>query len=98
MQTEQERKQTRNFKVKFGIMQKLLLGLLTPLAVIFIYLGVSLNYDIDKTIISISDKYLAAETEAAANEMNAHFQRYLGMGKMIVQCNQNESDQMGSRF
>lgn len=87
MQTEQERKQTRNFKVKFGIMQKLLLGLLTPLAVIFIYLGVSLNYDIDKTIISISDKYLAAETEAAANEMNAHFQRYLGMGKMIVQTN-----------
>lgn len=87
MQTEQERIQTRNFKVKFGIMQKLLLGLLTPLAIIFIYLGVSLNHDIDKTIISISDKYLAAETEAVVNEMNSHFQRYLGMGKMIVQTN-----------
>lgn len=78
------KKKVRNFKVHLGILQKLLMGILIPLVVVFLLVGVRLNSKIDEIVIELSSSRLTSTANAAANEVDANFQRYMGAADLIA--------------
>ena len=85
MCAQQERTPTRNFKVKFGILKKLLLGLLVPSILVLIIVGAMLIRDIDEVVLTLNNDHLSSEATAAAQELNTHFQRYMGIAMVSSQ-------------
>lgn len=79
MYERQETAPARNFKVKAGILQKMLLGLLIPSIIVLIIVGMMLNRDVDEVVITLNNDYLTSEANAAARELDTHFQRYMGI-------------------
>ena len=73
MKSEQNSGDTK--KVKFGILEKLLIGIILPMVLILTLVGFRLNYEVDEIVMGLNDEYLTSETDSAAQQMNAHFQR-----------------------
>lgn len=81
MKSEQNSGDTK--KVKFGILEKLLIGIILPMVLILTLVGFRLNYEVDEIVMELNDEYLTSETDSAAQQMNAHFQRYMGIAKSM---------------
>ena len=71
--------------VKLGIVQKLLIGILVPLILVLSVIGVLLGTRVSNTVEEMVRKNLTAETESAANQVNAFFQKYFGVSEMLAQ-------------
>ena len=71
--------------VKLGIVQKLLIGILVPLILVLSVIGVLLGTRVSNTVEEMVRKNLTAETESAANQINAFFQKYFGVSEMLAQ-------------
>ena len=71
-------------RVRFGI-KKLLMGILIPLVLVLTVVGLSVNKDVDRIVIELNDDYLAAETVAAANQLDIYFQKYMGTVNTVAQ-------------
>ena len=85
MEERQQGEQTKKFKVKIGILKKLLIGLIIPLTIVLVFVGMLLNKDVDGVVIELNNNYLSSEATAAGQEVNAQFQRYLGITKVMSQ-------------
>lgn len=72
-------------RVRFGIQKKLLMGILIPLVLVLTVVGLSVNKDVDRIVIELNDDYLAAETVAAANQLDIYFQKYMGTVNTVAQ-------------
>ena len=59
--------------MKLGIVQKLLIGILVPLILVLSVIGVLLGTRVSNTVEEMVRKNLTAETESAANQVNAFF-------------------------
>lgn len=68
-------------KVKFGILLKLLLGTAIPLIVILAVIGSRLNAEMSATVIDLDNNYLTAQTAGAAKQIDAYFQKYIGIAE-----------------
>lgn len=68
-------------KVKFGILLKLLLGTAIPLIVILVVIGSRLNAEMSATVIDLDNNYLTAQTAGAAKQIDAYFQKYIGIAE-----------------
>lgn len=78
-------KQQRKFRIKSGILTKLLIGIIVPLVIILTFIGVQLNRDVEKTVVTLNDNYLESETLAAAKQLDSQLQRYMGMVEAMSQ-------------
>lgn len=70
--------------VKFGILPKLLAGTLIPLLVILTILGVQLDASVTKSITEINNNYLTSQTQQAASQINAWYQKYVGIAEGLA--------------
>ncbi len=71
-------------QLKFGIVPKLLVCILLPLNVVLIIMGVFLGMQTSKTVDQIMSQELNAETESAANEVEAFFKQYYGISECLA--------------
>lgn len=69
-------------RIRFGIVPKLLLGILVPLFVVLIAMGIFFRMQVSSTVDRVMSAELDGEANAAANQVNAFFERYYG----IVEC------------
>ena len=53
------------------------------MVLILTLVGFRLNYEVDEIVMGLNDEYLTSETDSAAQQMNAHFQRYMGIAKSM---------------
>lgn len=84
MQRERKETQMVRRRVKFGIVPKLILGILTPLTVVLVIITVFLGLQGSKTINEVMSAQLNAETRAASNEVNTFFERYYGISECLA--------------
>ena len=69
---------------KFGVVPKLLLGILVPLFVVLLVMSLFLGLQGSKTVNQIMSAELEAETQAAANQVDAFFSRYYGIAECLA--------------
>lgn len=81
MQSERKDAQGR---VKFGIVPKLLIAILCPLIVVLVVITIFLGLRGSETINNVMGAQLNAEAKAAANEVNAFFERYYGISECLA--------------
>ena len=84
MRTREKRVSTVHNNVKFGIVAKLLLGILIPLFVVLIIMGVFLGIQGSGTINEVMSAELDAGSNAAANEVKGFFERYYGITECLA--------------
>lgn len=84
MQREKKDAQMVRRRMKFGIVPKLILGILTPLIVVLIIITIFLGLQGSKTINEVMSAELNAETRAASNEVNSFFERYYGISECLA--------------
>ena len=66
-------------KYSFKVLQKLLIGILMPLIIVLIVVGILLNSQVINTISTIEGDYLSAETKRGAEQINGYFEKYFGI-------------------
>lgn len=66
-------------KYSFGVLQKLLIGILLPLIIVLVGVGVLLNSQVIDTIGTIEGNYLSAETKRGAEQIDGYFEKYFGI-------------------
>ena len=88
MYTKQQTTETKKFKVKHGLLKKMLIGLLTPSIIVLIVVGVMLNRDVDEVVITLNNDYLSAEAAAAAQELDTNFRWYMGIATATSQTDE----------
>ncbi len=66
-------------RVKFGIFEKLIVGIILPMILILSIVGFRLSYEVDEIVIEVNNNYLTSETDAAAQSVDSHFQKYMGI-------------------
>ena len=71
-------------RVKFGIVPKLLLGILIPLFVVLIIMGVFLGIQGSRTINDVMSAELDAGTKGAASQVDGFFERYYGITECLA--------------
>ena len=71
-------------QVKFGIVPKLLLGILIPLFVVLIIISIFLGLQGSKTVNEIMGAELDAEAKSAASQVEAFFERYYGVSECLA--------------
>lgn len=81
MQSERKDAQGR---MKFGIVPKLLIAILCPLIVVLVVITIFLGLRGSETINNVMGAQLNAEAKAAANEVNAFFERYYGISECLA--------------
>lgn len=84
MQRERKEAQMVRRRMKFGIVPKLILGILTPLIVILVVITIFLGLRGSETINAVMGAQLNAETRAASNEVNTFFERYYGISECLA--------------
>ena len=70
--------------VKFGIVPKMLLGILAPLFVVLIVISIFLGLRSSATVNEVMSAELDAETRAAAYQIEAFFDRYYGIAESLA--------------
>lgn len=71
-------------KIRFGIVQKLLAGILLPLVVALGIMGGFLGAKGYTTVANVMGKELTAEATSAANQVDAFFQKYYGIAECLA--------------
>ena len=71
-------------QVKFGIVPKLLLGILVPLIASMILMGVFLGLQGSNIVNEVMNEQLNAQADSAANEVNAFFEEYYGISECLA--------------
>ena len=71
--------------MKLGIVQKLMIGILLPLILILGIIGVLLGRTSSGIVEELVSENLTAQTTAAANQVDAFFQKYYGVAEMLSQ-------------
>ena len=71
-------------RVKFGIVPKLLLGILVPLFVVLIVISIFLGLQGSQTVNEVMSAELDAEAKAAASEVDAFFEEYYGVAECLA--------------
>lgn len=84
MKMRETRASAAHNNVKFGIVPKLLLGILIPLFVVLIIMGIFLGIQGSGTINEVMSSELDAGTNAAAYEVNGFFERYYGITECLA--------------
>ena len=74
----------KNKKVRFGLLAKLLLGLVLPMILIMIFVGNRIIGQAKTIVTELDTNYLTAEAERAGEQVNAYFQRYIGIAEMAA--------------
>lgn len=74
----------KNKKVRFGLLAKLLLGLVLPMILIMIFVGNRIIGQVKTIVTELDTNYLTAEAERAGEQVNAYFQRYIGIAEMAA--------------
>ncbi len=64
--------------MKFGIVQKLLLGILLPLVLVLGLIGVFLGMQVSGTVREMTTQTLTAQTQTGAKEVDAYLSQYFG--------------------
>ncbi len=70
--------------MKFGIVPKLLLGILAPLCAVLILMGLFLGIQSSGVVRRLMSAELNAESEAAANQVESFFERYYGVTECLA--------------
>ena len=70
--------------VKFGIVPKMLLGILAPLFVVLIVISIFLGLRSSATVNEVMSAELDAEARAAAYQIEAFFDRYYGVAESLA--------------
>ena len=70
-------------RVQFGVLQKLLIGILVPLFAVLIVMGVFLGLQGASTVDDVMGSDLDAETRAAANQVESFFNKYYGIAECL---------------
>ncbi len=65
-------------KIHFGVLQKLLIGIIGPLLIILTLVGILMNRQVSTTIMDIQNDYLKVGSEHAATEVSSFFESYFG--------------------
>lgn len=78
------KKNPKKQQFKFGILPKLLLGILIPLFVVLGIMGVFLASKGSKTINETMNAELESETRAAASEVSSLFEKYYGISDCLA--------------
>ncbi len=84
MKNEREEKTTGKKRVKFGIVPKMLLGILVPLFVVLLLISVFLGLRSSKTVNQVKGAELNAESKYAASEVDSFFEEYYGVAKGLA--------------
>ena len=71
-------------RVKFGIVAKMLVGILVPLFAVLILISVFLGLQGSKTVGNVVGAELNAETKAAASDVDSFFKQYYGVGEALA--------------
>ena len=69
--------------IRFGVLQKLLIGILVPLFAVLIIMGVFLGLQGSSTVNDVMGSDLNAETRAAANQVESFFNQYYGIAECL---------------
>lgn len=85
MQKKESPNGPQNGRVKFGILPKLLLGILVPLFVVLGVMGIFLGLQGASTVDEIMSADLDSETKAAANEIESFFSHYYGVTEALAE-------------
>ena len=67
--------------VRFGVLPKLLIGILGPLVVILLVVWALLNTKVAHTITTMQNDYLSAEVDRSAAEVESFFQKFFGVAE-----------------
>lgn len=73
----------KHSKVKFSILTKLLLGIVIPLICVLFLVGTVLDKKINEVVVELNNNNLTAETKGAAGDIDAYFQRYIGIADSV---------------
>lgn len=84
MERGKDQKPGTEGQVRFGIVPKLLLGILVPLFAVLIIIGIFLGMQGAKTVNEIMGADLDAEAKSAANQVEAFFERYYGISECLA--------------
>ncbi|MGI6255171.1 MAG: methyl-accepting chemotaxis protein [Acutalibacter sp.] len=84
MKKERETAPIAKKQVKFGIVPKLLLGILVPLFAVLFLISIFLGMQGAKTVNETMSAELDAETKSAANQVEAFFERYYGVSECLA--------------
>lgn len=71
-------------RVKFGIVPKLLLGILGPLIVSMVIISAFLGFQGSEIVDEVMSEQLDAQADAAANEVNSFFKQYYGVSECLA--------------
>lgn len=83
MKRERKQKAVSDKRVKFGIVPKLLLGILVPLFAVLIVMGLFLGVQVSQTVDEVMSAELNAGAESAASQVDAFFQTYYGVAECL---------------
>lgn len=75
---------TTQGEVRFGIAPKMLLGILIPLFVVLLIMGLFLGSQVSGTVNQVMSAQLDASSQAAAGQVDAFFERYFGIAEGVA--------------
>ena len=84
MRKEKKSVHMENRRVKFGIVPKLLIGILCPVICVLIIVGIFLGLQGSETVDEVMSAQLDAEAESAAKQVEAFFERYYGIAEGLA--------------
>ncbi len=84
MQKGKELIHTKRDRIKFGIVPKLLLGILIPLIISMIVISIFLGTKGSEIVNEIMNGELEAYADAASNQVDAFFSRYFGLSESLA--------------
>lgn len=70
--------------VRFGIAPKMLLSILIPLFAVLLIMGLFLGNQVSGTVDQVMSGQLDASSQAAANQVEAFFERYYGIAECLA--------------
>lgn len=85
MQKKENTADPQSGTVKFGILPKLLIGILAPLFIVLGIMGIFLGLQVSDTVNGIMSAELDSETKAAANQVESFFERYYGVAESLAE-------------
>ena len=70
--------------IKFGIVPKMLLGILVPLFAVLLIMGVFLTNKVSSSVNQVMSGQLDSSAQAAANQVETFFERYRGISECLA--------------
>ena len=71
-------------KVRLGILPKLLMGILIPLIIILIFVGIQLDRRVSDIVTTLDNNYIASESNRAAEQVDGYFQKFYGVSEVTA--------------